>query len=378
LCWVFQQNALQFVQMELFVPLDRMYGEGESMNNPFAGMSDEALEESLQCCSSAERTNLVAILQQLQEMDRRRLAERRAFPSLFEYCATKLRWAEGETARRIQVSRAAVRVPRLLSALRRGLLSLSTAALIVPHLDRKNCARLLRSSYGQRKRAVERLVAELSPQAEPQERVRFLGVTASTPEYRRPAEAPDPETENTVFPAPLEMPREPAPQRVHFSFTADERLLAKVERARDLLMGKYPDPDYEKVFEEGVAALLDRIDPDLKNGRAGSQPESLPGEPRSRVPPSWVKRTVWKRDGGHCSFQAAGGRRCQSTAGLQYDHIVPYALGGRSDDPANIRLLCRTHNRLEARRSFGDAAVEAAIAAAGRKGKALPGEAAPA
>jgi len=47
---------------------------------------------------------------------------------------------------------------------------------------------------------------------------------------------------------------------------------------------------------------------------------------------------------------------------LEYDHIRPLSLGGRSDDPANVRLLCRAHNALEARRILGDDVIDAAIA----------------
>jgi hypothetical protein len=46
---------------------------------------------------------------------------------------------------------------------------------------------------------------------------------------------------------------------------------------------------------------------------------------------------------------------------LEFDHVRPWALGGSSGDAANVRLLCRVHNRLEARRIFGSAAVDAAI-----------------
>ena len=34
---------------------------------------------------------------------------------------------------------------------------------------------------------------------------------------------------------------------------------------------------------------------------------------------------------------------------LEFDHIIPWAQGGLSDDPDNIRLLCRTHNQWTAR-----------------------------
>jgi hypothetical protein len=41
-------------------------------------------------------------------------------------------------------------------------------------------------------------------------------------------------------------------------------------------------------------------------------------------------------------------------------------VGGRSDDPAGLRLLCRGHNRVEAKRLLGDSLVEGALARAKR------------
>ncbi|MBI5240147.1 MAG: HNH endonuclease, partial [Elusimicrobia bacterium] len=84
------------------------------------------------------------------------------------------------------------------------------------------------------------------------------------------------------------------------------------------------------------------------------------GAASSRRVPQWVRDRVWERDQGRCSFRAADGRRCGPRAWLEFDHVRPYALGGASDDPANVRLLCRAHNQLRAREMFGEAARRAA------------------
>jgi len=63
----------------------------------------------------------------------------------------------------------------------------------------------------------------------------------------------------------------------------------------------------------------------------------------SRSIPQDVKIKVSVRDGGKC-------RVCGSTEDLQYDHIYPWSLGGRSDAPDNIQLLCGYHNRLKSNR----------------------------
>ena len=49
-----------------------------------------------------------------------------------------------------------------------------------------------------------------------------------------------------------------------------------------------------------------------------------------RAIPAAVRRQVWQRDEGGCSYvDPVSGRRCGSSHLLQVDHIFPYALGGR-------------------------------------------------
>jgi 5-methylcytosine-specific restriction endonuclease McrA len=72
---------------------------------------------------------------------------------------------------------------------------------------------------------------------------------------------------------------------------------------------------------------------------------------------SRVRRAVWERDRGRCTYVDAEGRRCEATHFLQWDHIVPWAVGGPSTMD-NIRLLCHTHNQHAARESFGAATID--------------------
>ena len=76
-------------------------------------------------------------------------------------------------------------------------------------------------------------------------------------------------------------------------------------------------------------------------------PATAPPQPRvrSRAIPAAVRRQVWERDRGCCSYVDRGsGRRCGSRHLLEIDHVVPYALGG-SAEPDNLRLLCAAHHR---------------------------------
>ena len=66
---------------------------------------------------------------------------------------------------------------------------------------------------------------------------------------------------------------------------------------------------------------------------------------RGRGIPAAVRRQVWERDRGCCSYVDRGsGRRCGSRHLLEIDHVFPYALGGGADLD-NLRLLCAAHHR---------------------------------
>jgi hypothetical protein len=65
-----------------------------------------------------------------------------------------------------------------------------------------------------------------------------------------------------------------------------------------------------------------------------------------------VKRAVWQRDGGRCTFVGESGRRCEAKRGLEFDHVTEYARGGEATVDG-IRLRCRGHNQLTAERTFG-------------------------
>ena len=83
-----------------------------------------------------------------------------------------------------------------------------------------------------------------------------------------------------------------------------------------------------------------------------SSGESAPdrGAAKSRVAsgrsiPAAVKREVWQRDQGCCTFvDRHTGRRCGSRFFLELDHVVPVAVGGGAE-AGNLRLRCAAHHR---------------------------------
>ncbi len=73
---------------------------------------------------------------------------------------------------------------------------------------------------------------------------------------------------------------------------------------------------------------------------------------RARHIPAAVRDNVFKRDGGKCTFIGKDNKRCNSTWGLEIDHVKPFAKGG-GNTKDNLRLLCGRHNRLAAEKVYG-------------------------
>ena len=65
----------------------------------------------------------------------------------------------------------------------------------------------------------------------------------------------------------------------------------------------------------------------------------------NRTIPSFLRKYIWERDGGQCTYvHHETKRRCVSQHLLQIDHIQLFALGGRTEKE-NLRLLCAGHNQ---------------------------------
>lgn len=78
--------------------------------------------------------------------------------------------------------------------------------------------------------------------------------------------------------------------------------------------------------EKRVKRAVARISTDQTIRPAGRQP--IPDE---------VKMQIWQRDKGRCT-------RCGSQEDLEFDHIIPVAMGG-SNTARNLQLLCENCNR---------------------------------
>ena len=133
--------------------------------------------------------------------------------------------------------------------------------------------------------------------------------------------------------------------------------------AQALLGHAAPSRDLAELFERALNLLVGQLERQ-KFAKASLERPSR-GSANPHYIPAEVRRAVWRRDGGQCTFVGTGGTSCGARDGVQYDHVQPVARGGEST-VANVRLLCPAHNQYEAERVLGADFMEAKREAAAK------------
>ena len=308
------------------------------------------------------------------EVDERRLYARYASPSMFSFCTEVLHLSEAEAYLRIEVARASRKHPVLLEMLGDGRLHLSGIAKLAPHLTEYNRESLLARAAGKSKRQIEELVAELAPRPDVPPVIRKL------PEPRKPASPapvlelrpdgvasflPSPPLTQAVDVAtapavPYVPPTRPAkveplaPARYRVEFTASAELYDKLKRLQSLMRSSVVDGDLAAILEVAVTEKLERLEAKryAKTGAPRKRLEQTDTAPLSRHIPAPVRRFVYERDGGQCTFVDAHAKRCPERDRLEFHHHNPFGRGG-DHSVENISLRCRQHNVYQAERDYG-------------------------
>jgi 5-methylcytosine-specific restriction endonuclease McrA len=192
-------------------------------------------------------------------------------------------------------------------------------------------------------------------------------------------------------------------------FTASQLLHDKLREARDLACDDVPTGELAKLVECAIDLLIahkkrqrfaqtsrprkqlvataearptsmsvaepstPRVQPSLNERSTKMNRDTSPQQPAgqrlspkreqttsdTRYIPRALRREVYARDGGRCSFVSANGSR--SRRDLEFHHIVPFAMGGLMTLD-NLTLMCRAHNALLAERDYGRDFVKSRIA----------------
>jgi len=281
-------------------------------------LSDEDFVARLESLCRVERRVGADIVAHLIEVKRRRLDLDLGYSSLYSYCVERLGFSSDVAYKRMQAAQAAQAYPDVLCHLESGALTLSSLAVVVPHLEEHGPG-LIAQALGKSKRKVQRLVAEL------------------------------------LVPAPNSVPARLEPVaggRMRLQVVLDEEACAALEQA--IALDRHLDPHGD------VGQLLGRaLGQYVKTRRKAKLAESKRPRaskqiaPRGRHIPAEVKRQVAERDGEQCAWVGPDGHRCRETSFLEFDHIRPKALGGSGATAGEVRILCHRHNQRVAETIYG-------------------------
>jgi hypothetical protein len=324
-----------------------------------AHLPDPVLLRQLAALVAQDRATTAALLAHLAEVDARRLYLPAAHPSMFSYCVHTLGLAEDAAYKRIQAARTARQFPTIFAMLADGRLHLSAVVLLAPYLTTENADELLAAAAHRSKAGLEQLLAQRFPRTE------LLPLVAAVPAAPRPDgelapgqvgvhgfEAAPLAPGRVGSPGPRPQVAPLAPERYALQLTIGQSTYQKLRYAQALLGHQLPAGELAQVLDRALDALIRQLEQQkfAATPRPRPRPRRAPTRPRSI--PAHVKRTVWQRDGGQCTFVSAAGQRCPARTRLEFDHVDPVARGGRAT-VERMRLRCRAHNQYAAERAFG-------------------------
>ena len=104
-------------------------------------LSPEVAMRSLDAIDLEEKSRIAEGLALIAVIDERRDYLAAGYSCMRSYCMGRLHMSEDKALRRIQVARAALRFPEVFECLADGRLSVTTAAVLAPHLEPETAAR---------------------------------------------------------------------------------------------------------------------------------------------------------------------------------------------------------------------------------------------
>ena len=349
-----------------------------SSKNFLADLADLSERQLLGHFGNLVRQDLrhtAALLTAIAEIDERRLWAKQACPSMFAFCVERFHMSEQVAGKRIWAARTARRFPVIFQMVARGELHLSAIAKIARHLTEENHRVVLRRARHKSSREIDVLVAELAPRPDVPSRVRALPCPAGsvvgaddsgvvpTSSAAQPTESSSPAASTVADrkPATRDELGEPrprgriaplSPRRYKIEITVDQETRDKLRMLEDLLAHQLSSTDPAVIVCRAVDLLLEETLEKKAAVTGRARVGHRRGDRRTRAIPAAVRREVWQRDGGRCSFADQHGRRCRSTRWIEYHHERPYGKGGQHE-AGNIALRCRAHNQYEADLDFG-------------------------
>jgi len=361
-------------------------------NYSLTHLGDANLIHQLAARVKRDRAITAMLLAHIAEVDHRRLYRPAGYPSMFAYCVGELRFSEDAAYKRIQAARACRKFPELFKAHADGRLHLTALSLLAPHFTPENVNELIEAATHRTKSDLEELIAGRfgvpgspisqrpmiravapAPPSMPETQLWTIDGDSSAGDLLGPdaqpavtPEHPDPQNHGQLVPEPVEGTQVQSLSQNCPVFlvrlTVPKSTRDKLHYAQALLSHAVPLDDLAQLLDRALDALISQLEvrkfgaatrvrrPEQRSVEGG---EGAVSDGVSRYIPASVRRAVWDRDQGRCTFTSITGGRCRVRIYLELDHVVPVARGGKAT-VSNLRLRCGSHNQLEAERAFGE------------------------
>ncbi len=298
--------------------------EGKNMRAVSRRMTDDVLHLETLEVAKREKQATYELLEFLHEVDRRRLYSLRGYSSLFVYVRDYLGYGERQAFERVAAMRLVFKVEEVKTALQDGRLNLTTTAQLAVHVRRK--------------KLTAAQTRELLPEIEARSKR---------------------EIERIFEPTKLKTIR----------LEIDDECERLLERFKELEGNPAMTPsDCLKSALKRSIAIKEKKNTGAYNNRRGDAPaieiadvpSLVPAQvqtrlrSRSRYILKSAREAIIARAHHQCEYvDLKTDRRCDGRHSLQFDHVTPFALGGKTIE-TNLQLLCAAHNRLRAIQSYGE------------------------
>lgn len=262
-------------------------------------LTDQQLLKDTEILVKSERELSTRILHHLKEIDRRKLYCDLKCSSLFDYCIKVLKLTHADAQRKIQSSRLLEDLPELEGKIEVGALSLTNLANAASFFKQQDI------KTPEEKKIVLTLIENLSTRECEKKLFEISGEKVPVREIKKRIDE----------------------HAMKVSMILSDWTLKKMETLTSLIGRKLTS---EQVI--GLALDMAIANVEKKKFKSYSGKKSLPAlEVTGRYIPASMKGEVYRRD-RQCT-------NCGSLMNLNYDHQIPFALGGKTSTD-NLRLLC--------------------------------------
>ncbi len=300
-------------------------------------ISDQDLVLRLEKLTRTERKITHVILLHINEVDSRQLYAGLGFESLYAYLTKGLFYSESAAYRRLQAARLLKTMPEVAEKIESGALNLSQLTQVQKCLKEENKKGL---KVGTEK--VQEILNTLQHKSI-LESEKILAFEFKQPvkgwESVKPQQDESVRLELTFSKVQFEILQQAQSLLSHLcpAGSWNEVLTTLAQKFNQSKLGKEPKQDN-----------VSQNNTDATKAEMTSQSSAQTYRPYLSVR---TKRRLLAKAHHQCEFvNPLTGRKCSSRHQLQIDHRQPLALGG-SHNEFNLRVLCRTHNIYEARKS---------------------------